>query len=218
MTNLTTEPAPPLLSTNEAAAHLGITRAGVFHLIERGLIAATKYKYRWLIPLDEAERYARERRKPGAQCDPSEERRFWAKVRKSDGCWEWTAKRNRKGYGDVRYQRKMQGAHRVAWQLTYGPIPKRRLVCHHCDNPSCVRPDHLFLGTEKDNSDDCVRKGRNAKGERTRRAKLIAAQVREIRQRYAQGDTSASRLAREFGVCSRTIYSIVNYASWCHIS
>lgn len=89
--------------------------------------------------------------------------RFWAKVRKSDGCWEWTASRGIRGYGQFRLPRtrQMSGAHRVAYELSVGPIPEGMFVCHHCDNPSCVRPDHLFVGTNSQNILDAVRKGRH---------------------------------------------------------
>lgn len=87
--------------------------------------------------------------------------RFWSKVRKGDGCWEWQAKRFDNGYGSFAVSRnKNQGAHRVAWELTNGPIPAGMSVLHHCDNRPCVRPDHLFLGTQLDNMRDMLAKGR----------------------------------------------------------
>ena len=90
------------------------------------------------------------------------EERFWAKVVKSDGCWEWTAKHDKNGYGrfSPNGQYSQVPAHRFSWELHNGPVPEGMLVCHRCDNPECTNPNHLFLGTPQDNMDDKVRKGR----------------------------------------------------------
>lgn len=94
------------------------------------------------------------------------EERFWSKVEKGDGCWEWAACKNSTGYGRFRVNGHTEFAHRVSWTLAHGPIPDGLFVCHHCDNPSCVRSDHLFIGSHKDNLRDAVKKGRTATGDR----------------------------------------------------
>ena len=113
--------------------------------------------------------------------------RFWSKVRKTEGCWEWAAgritdPRGKSGYGNfyigAKDGKKIEAvAHRVAWELTNGAIPEGLKVLHECDNPGCVRPDHLFLGTQKDNIADMISKGRRAdfSGIRNGRSKLRQA-------------------------------------------
>src|SRR5678816_2871477 len=101
----------------------------------------------------------------GPQPKPLSER-FWSKVDQSGDCWIWTAHHLSSGYGLIGTGSMRDGtrrgslAHRVSWELAYGTIPDGLFVCHRCDNPSCVRPDHLFLGTCKDNAADSVAKGR----------------------------------------------------------
>jgi hypothetical protein len=83
--------------------------------------------------------------------------RFWPKVRKDRGCWVWTGATTTTGYGRL----SGQPAHRLSWEIHHGPIPAGLFVCHRCDNPGCVRPDHLFLGTHEANMADMVAKGRH---------------------------------------------------------
>ena len=95
--------------------------------------------------------------------DPVE--RFWMKVEKTESCWLWTAAINKTGYGDFYASRtKHVLAHRFSWVLHYGPVPDGLFVCHHCDNPRCVRPDHLWLGTTQENTADMLKKGRHRFG------------------------------------------------------
>jgi len=93
------------------------------------------------------------------------EERFWTKVnvRGLSDCWEWTAYCNHFGYGMFHYNGGPKRAHRVAWELTHGPIPKRMWVLHHCDNPLCVNPKHLYVGVRQDNIDDMYLRGRNGR-------------------------------------------------------
>lgn len=155
------------------------------------------------------------------------EARFWPKVRKGPGCWEWTASRNRWGYGRLGVTRRQFAyAHRIAWELENGPIPTGKIVCHRCDNPACVRPDHLFLGTHADNVQDMLSKGRGglrlhpetaARGEQASKAKLKAEQVKEIRRLYRGGGISQRELARRFGVTQNAISMLLHRKSWSHV-
>lgn len=109
------------------------------------------------------------RSKPRDQWKPRGRRvplvaRFWSKVNKSDNCWEWRAGRNTKGYGVFNMENAPRLAHRVAYEMLCGKIPAGLFLCHHCDNPACVRPDHMFIGTASDNNWDMVRKGRGRYG------------------------------------------------------
>lgn len=155
------------------------------------------------------------------------EPRFWSKVVKSDSCWLWNGTIHHSGYGIVEIRawkpRPCQFAHRVAWILTYGPIPDGMLVCHRCDQKRCCNPAHLFLGTAAENSADMARKGRarancsGVKGERNGHATLTDADIPLIRQRYALGNVTLSQLGREFGVGYGQIRRIVSRIGWRHI-
>lgn len=103
----------------------------------------------------------RKRRPSGTFLSEPVSVRFWRFVQKSDGCWLWLGTKSADGYGSIRHAGKMRKAHRVAYELMRGVIPDGGQICHHCDNPACVNPDHLFVGTNRDNMIDRQRKGRS---------------------------------------------------------
>jgi hypothetical protein len=146
--------------------------------------------------------------------------RFWARVQKTDACWPWIGGKTKAGYGLFGPGNTKRLAHRIAWELTHGPIPVGLFVCHTCDNPPCVRPDHLFLGTAGDNADDKHAKGRGRgrpKGSPSPARKLTAAQVIEIRDRYTGAWGEQSRLARAYGVTQGAIWRIVRRVNWANV-
>ncbi len=148
--------------------------------------------------------------KPGPNPRPLEER-FSEKFISigTGGCWPWTAATNYYGYGKISVSRShWDFAHRVAWPIHYGEIPDNMLVLHRCDNPLCVNPSHLFLGTQNDNLQDMQKKGRKACGERHGQAKLSDAQIDEIR---SLGGTMLQRdIAEIFGTGRRHVGSILS--------
>ena len=145
--------------------------------------------------------------------------RFWRRVVKTDGCWNATGVSKATGYGHIQIRRPdgrftSTGMHRVSWYLHVGPIPNGLYVLHRCDNRACVRPDHLFLGTLRQNHADMVAKRRHPHGESHSRARLKTTDVLAIRARYAAGQTSTIRLAREYDVSVGAISHIVLYKTW----
>lgn len=162
------------------------------------------------------------------------EERFWEKVKKSDypdGCWNWTGARSGPGWykgggygiiGSCGKNRRGIGAHRVSYMLNVGEIPEGMCVCHRCDNPRCVRPDHLFLGTQSDNMQDASRKGRTrgvltsqrVSGEKNVKAKLNREQVELIRKMNSDTGEPYGSIARRFGVTSVLIGMIVRRQIW----
>lgn len=172
------------------------------------------------------------------------EERFWNYVNKvsptpanpTTSCWLWTGSTNRAGYGRIGFHQDGRNyrelAHRVSWRLAHGADAGDLNVCHHCDTPACVNPDHLFLGTQDDNLKDAARKKRmaagdrhglrkhpecSAKGERSGQAKLTEAQVLRLRRQYSDGGVSYGDLAREYGVAHGTIAGIIQRRRWRHL-
>jgi len=153
-------------------------------------------------------------------------KRFWAKVAKSDDCWNWIASLDSNGYGQFVAEEngkiKHYRAHRFSWILHFGEIPKGNgyhgtCVLHKCDNPKCIRPDHLFLGSNSDNIKDMMLKGRHVSapptGESSPFAKLTNNQVLSIRA----SDKKRNELAKEYGVHHNTIANIKLGRKWRHL-
>jgi hypothetical protein len=163
--------------------------------------------------------------------------KFWSRVNKTDTCWVWTAGKSNK-YGDYYFNGKHFRVHRLVWESIHGPIPEKMVICHKCDNPPCCNPDHLFMGTQKDNVQDALKKGKynytanknphlrnrvysgtieNACcGERSPLAKLKESDVRIIRELAAQGHSSWV-LAKRYNVDPSAIRQVVKRQTWKHV-
>lgn len=142
---------------------------------------------------------------------------FHASFEKTAGCWEWTATRDTGGYGYIYWpgEKRARKAHRQSWRTFRGPIPDDLWVLHHCDNPPCVNPSHLFLGTSLDNNRDRHAKGRDGdtKGIRNGRAVLDASKVRKIRM----APEVARIVAARYGVSISTVHMLRRRETWKHI-
>jgi hypothetical protein len=169
-------------------------------------------------------------------------KRFWvkAKIGPDDVCWDWQASKHGQGYGLFKLKSRTEFAHRIAWRIAHkSDIPNGLCVLHSCDNPACVNPAHLRVGTQQDNMDDKVTRGRQARtgalrpatgmnsgahthpekrarGVKNGRSKLTVEQVQEIRARSKKGE-SQSAIARSFEVHRTQIGAIVRREQWTHI-
>lgn len=154
------------------------------------------------------------------------EQKFWSHVNKIEddtSCWEWTASFDDHGYGVMGIEGKTPKAHRVSYELHNGVFDYSLFVCHKCDNPHCVRPDHLFLGTASDNMKDCAAKGRNSglprifRGEEHGGSKLTEDMVRNIRILHSNGMMQKD-IAATLNLSKHCIWSVVNRISWKHVN
>lgn len=154
--------------------------------------------------------------------------RFDRWVDKSGDCWLWLGKLKPDGYAEMVVSGKNIPAHRLSYQLHVGPIPPGLLVCHTCDIRHCVKPDHLWTGTQADNIRDCVAKGRHtrmggtsperaARGNGLPQAKLTPEKVREMRRLYAAGFGSLSAVGALFGVNGSSAHAVIQGRSWRHV-
>lgn len=150
------------------------------------------------------------------------EDRFWEKVDKTtspNGCWLWTAAVSSAGYGQIN-QGGQHGthiaAHKLSWQLANGPRPEHLCICHRCDNPRCVNPEHLFLGTQKDNIQDALKKGRKPFGEKHPLARWSEGDIRAMFAMRARGATQ-TEIADHFGTKQPAIQSILSRKAWSHV-
>ena len=158
------------------------------------------------------------------------EQRLWGRVIKHQdgiGCWEWTGTKTNYGYGQLSVNGKLTRAHRLAYKIVIGEIPEGLHVLHKCDNPSCVNPDHLFVGTHQDNMRDMNQKGRNkiktgvaARGSSVFGAKLTEGDILQIKDMYVRNgykNSNSRELAEKFGVDKSTIIRIVKGKIWSHV-
>jgi hypothetical protein len=163
---------------------------------------------------------------------PNTEADFWKRVQKTDECWLWLGSKLPRGYGYWRTNGRRIYAHRYVWSITFGAIPESLFVCHHCDNPSCVRPSHLFIGTTKDNMEDMCRKGRGATGERhgskthpesrPRGQQIFGAKLTEeivgaLRREYAAGGISITTLAQKWSLTRSLVSHVIMREAWKYV-
>jgi hypothetical protein len=151
--------------------------------------------------------------------------KFWSRVvRHDEGCWEWRGGHISSGYGEISDYKPLL-AHRVSWELHYGPIPEGMGVLHHCDNKECSRPDHLFLGDARANARDLVNKGLHysrqhpekvLRGERHGMSKVTEEQVREIRE--LAGTMNQMQIAAKYGITHSAVSLIIRRKKWAHVS
>ncbi len=148
------------------------------------------------------------------------EERFWRYVAPDGECWVWTGVKNSRGYGHISLpDGTRMYAHRFSWEQANGaPVPPGIFVLHRCDNPPCVRPEHLFLGTRQDNFNDSAAKGRHYHGERHALAKLTDGQVAAIRKHFRPGcRLTRAQLAEMLGVSTATLRDALSGRTWRHV-
>lgn len=148
----------------------------------------------------------------------SAENRFWKFVKKTEDCWLWTGTITYRGHGRFRDgSSRNMGAHRFSWELHFGSIPEGLFVCHKCDNPPCVNPNHLFLGTHADNMEDMRKKHRAAHGENHGTNKLLEKDIYAIRDKLSEGVFTIAEVAKLYGVSPSLVSKISQGRIWRHL-
>jgi hypothetical protein len=155
---------------------------------------------------------------------------FWLKVKQIGKCRIWIGSKDKHGYGEIQYKGKKWATHRLAYHLVNGSIPDGMDILHKCDNPPCCKPEHLFPGTQKDNVDDMMKKGRNGgqfekghvnnnplKGEDIAISRLTEREVLEARGRHATGKIGHKLLAKEYNMAASTMRAVLTRKTWKHI-
>jgi hypothetical protein len=145
---------------------------------------------------------------------------FWNNVDKTGSCWTWRGATQKDGYGILTYQRKFYLAHRLSYLLAHGIVPDGLNICHTCDNPVCVNPDHLFAGTQLDNVRDMINKSRqvNLKGSSHGMAKLTEAQVSAIRAEYVPYVVTSRHLSDKYCITVSSVKSVLQHRQWKHVA
>jgi hypothetical protein len=147
-------------------------------------------------------------------------KKLYSRIRiDANGCWNWLGSKTKEGYGTVAYRGRAKKATRMSWVMTYGEIPDDLLVCHKCDNPSCINPQHFFLGTDKDNTHDSIAKGRKPGfpvGQDRPQSKLNDEKVKMIKI-LIQNGVSVRKIARDYGMGATTIRHIKTGRCWKHV-
>lgn len=146
--------------------------------------------------------------------------RFWngVSVGEPESCWMWNRHRDPRGYGRINIFHHVWLAHRISFLLNNGHLEESMHICHHCDNPPCCNPAHLFEGTDLDNQRDACLKGRHIKGEDMSNSKLSVDLVKEIRGRYVRRKFGRGKLAAAYGVSSTCVQKILERKMWAWVS
>ena len=162
------------------------------------------------------ERAEQNRRKAGVPKKKSFHERFWGRVEPitESGCMIWMGHVGHAGYGHIGINHKVKRAHRVAWEEVNGPIPEGMHLCHRCDVPCCVNPDHMFIGTHSDNMADMYKKGRSAFGEKHGNSKVTESQVIEI----LSDSRKYNDICADYGITLGTLSAIKNRKTWKHVN